>query len=121
MMMGNRGRGAALVAAVGVLWLAGCQSCPHSTTEAKQAQARADLAKLQPALRAYLDANGACRQDLRWDLLVPRYLERVPLDPWGRPYFIRCTSKGVTVGSYGADGAPGGLDENRDVVSEDML
>src|SRR6266404_1334756 len=44
----------------------------------------------------------------RWD--GPYLKKDVPADPWGRPYDLV---------SYGADGAPGGDGNNRDVTSYD--
>ncbi len=104
-----------VLASVGELALAGCQDWGHSTRELKQDYARKTLGKLAPALKKYFDANGGCRDDPRWDLLVPAYLKTVPLDPWGRPYVIRCAPGGASVGTYGADEAPGGIDENEDI------
>ena len=38
------------------------------------------------------------------------------LDPWGNPWIYTPTPSGLTITSYGADGAPGGSDQNADVV-----
>ena len=104
----------------GALALAGCPDWIHSTTELKQDYARKTLAKIGPAVERYFDANGGCREDLRWELLVPGYLDKVPEDPWGRPYVIRCARGGVSVGTYGADLAAGGVGENRDIFWPDL-
>lgn len=47
------------------------------------------------------------------------YLERLPNDPWGRPYlFLNPGVKGeIDVFSYGADGQPGGDGPNADIGS----
>src|SRR3954468_5751268 len=47
------------------------------------------------------------------------YLEKLPNDPWGRPYqYLNPGVKGeVDVMSYGADGQPGGEGKNADVGS----
>jgi general secretion pathway protein G len=49
------------------------------------------------------------------------YLTRTDgiLDPWGRPYIYTPPSAGsvLVVMSYGADGKPGGSDEDQDVTS----
>ena len=47
------------------------------------------------------------------------YLERLPNDPWGRPYlYLNPGVKGeIDVMSYGADGQPGGEGNNADIGS----
>jgi general secretion pathway protein G len=55
----------------------------------------------------------------RWD---GPYLKKsvVPKDPWERPYYYRSPGEGgrpYDLLSYGADGAPGGEGDNRDVTS----
>jgi len=47
------------------------------------------------------------------------YLEKLPNDPWGRPYqYLNPGVKGeVDVMSYGADGQPGGEGKNADIGS----
>ena len=55
----------------------------------------------------------------RWD---GPYLKKgiVPKDPWDRPYYYRSpgeSGRPYDLLSYGADGAPGGDGDNRDVTS----
>ena len=47
------------------------------------------------------------------------YLERLPNDPWGRPYqYLNPGVKGeIDVMSFGADGQPGGEGKNADIGS----
>lgn len=48
--------------------------------------------------------------------LVPEFLERVPLDPWGRPYIYDTTGPGwADVLCYGADGRAGGAGIDADI------
>jgi general secretion pathway protein G len=50
--------------------------------------------------------------------LVPDWIERLPLDPWGRPYVYALSSgigHGADVLSYGADGLAGGAGAAADV------
>lgn len=52
-----------------------------------------------------------------------RYLDTntLPLDPWGNPYIYTSASPSTfTIVSYGADGIPGGVDENADISSENL-
>ena len=54
----------------------------------------------------------------RWD--GPYLKKGVPPDPWDRPYYYRSPGEGgrpYDLLSYGADGAPGGDGDNRDVTS----
>ena len=56
----------------------------------------------------------------RWD--GPYLKKDVPGDPWGRPYYYRSPGEGghpYDLLSYGADGAPGGDGDNRDITSND--
>jgi general secretion pathway protein G len=48
------------------------------------------------------------------------YVKRLPEDPWGRPYQYQAPAAGgapFDVWSLGADGAPGGTEENADIRS----
>ena len=53
----------------------------------------------------------------RWD--GPYLKKEVPPDPWGKPYVYKSPGDHgpYDIVSYGADGAPGGEDTNRDVTS----
>jgi len=54
----------------------------------------------------------------RWD--GPYLKKDVPKDPWDRPYYYRAPGEGgrpYDLLSYGADGAPGGDGDNRDITS----
>jgi general secretion pathway protein G len=54
----------------------------------------------------------------RWD--GPYLKKDVPKDPWDHAYYYRSPGEGgrpYDVYSYGADGAPGGDGDNRDVTS----
>jgi len=52
------------------------------------------------------------------------YLERPPLDPWGEPYIyehVECGPLPFELKTYGADGTPGGCEENTDYSSFDIF
>ena len=53
---------------------------------------------------------------------VGGYLERLPSDPWGKPYlYLAPGIKGeVDVFSYGADGQQGGIGKDADIGSWDL-
>ncbi|MGL5839964.1 MAG: type II secretion system major pseudopilin GspG [Sphingorhabdus sp.] len=48
------------------------------------------------------------------------YIKKLPNDPWGRPYQYSIPGKNgaFDIYSLGADGAPGGTDENADIYAE---
>jgi len=54
----------------------------------------------------------------RWD--GPYLKKDLPKDPWEHPYYYRSPGEGgrpYDLYSYGADGAPGGDGDNRDITS----
>lgn len=53
----------------------------------------------------------------RWD--GPYLKKDLPLDPWGKAYAYRSPGEHgpFDIVSYGADGAPGGEGDNRDITS----
>ncbi len=67
------------------------------------------------ALRVKPDSDEEA--ETRWD--GPYLPKEVPLDPWGHPYDYRYPGEhgDYDIISYGADGQPGGEDEDADVVN----
>jgi general secretion pathway protein G len=53
----------------------------------------------------------------RWD--GPYLKKDLPLDPWGKGYVYKSPGEhgSFDILSYGADGAPGGEEDNRDIAS----
>lgn len=106
-----------------------------SQDRAMETKARADIATLETALELYrldnlsypsaADGLAALRQPPA-SLTDPSryrpggYIRSLPDDPWGRPYQLQVPGPDgapFAVLSLGADGAPGGEGENRDIVS----
>lgn len=102
------------------------------TDEARQTAARTDIATIMQALKLYKLDNGVYpsqAQGLEALVVRPesgpqpsnwkRYLDKLPNDPWGRPYlYLDPGIKGpVDVFSYGADGKPGGEGADADIGS----
>ena len=104
--------------------------------EARQDKARLDIQNLETALKLYKLDNTtypSTEQGLQALVEMPEtgtipkkwkkggYLEkdRVPKDPWGNDFiYLSPGLKGdFDIISYGADGAPGGEDENKDINS----
>lgn len=99
--------------------------------KAKQNTARAQMENFSTALDAFrLDngrlpstAEGLAALRVRpanlpnWD--GPYLSKEIPKDPWGRPYIFKSPGEhgDYDIISYGADGAPGGDGENKDIVS----
>jgi general secretion pathway protein G len=102
--------------------------------EARQMKVRLDIQNLETALKLYKLDNGpypGTEQGLQALVEMPEsgtipkkwkkggYLEkgRVPKDPWGNDFiYLSPGLKGdFDIISYGADGVPGGEDENKDV------
>jgi general secretion pathway protein G len=105
--------------------------------EARAVAARSDIASIMAALKLYrLDNQRYPTTDQGLAALVTRpetpplppnwkpggYLEKLPKDPWGRPYqYLNPGLKGeIDVMSYGADGQPGGTGPDADIGSWDL-
>lgn len=100
--------------------------------EARVTAARTDVGNLMQALKLYrLDNQRYPSNEQGLQALIARptaepvpanwkpYLEKLPRDPWGRPYqYLNPGLKGeVDVLSLGADGQPGGDGFNADIGS----
>lgn len=100
--------------------------------DARITAARTDIGNLQQALKLYkLDNQRYPSTEQGLQALVSRpsigpippnwraTLEKLPNDPWGRPYqYLNPGMKGeVDVMSLGADGQPGGEGKNADIGS----
>ena len=102
--------------------------------EARQMKVRLDIQNLETALKLYKLDNGpypGTEQGLQALVEMPEsgtipkkwkkggYLEKgkVPKDPWGNDFiYLSPGLKGdFDIISYGADGVPGGEDENKDI------
>ena len=102
------------------------------TDDARATAARTDVHNLMQALKLYkLDNQRFPTAEQGLQALIARpttapapanwkpYLEKLPNDPWGRPYqYLNPGIKGeVDVMSLGADGASGGEGKNADIGS----
>jgi len=99
-------------------------------------KAKADIAQLEGALEQFRLDNLAypSTSDGLNALVTPPpslaqperyrrggYIKKLPADPWGRPYNYQAPGLrggAFDVWSMGADGAPGGTDENADIYGE---
>jgi len=100
--------------------------------DARVTAARTDVSNIMTALKYYrLDNQRYPTGEQGLQALVSRpnaqpvppnwkpYLEKLPNDPWGRPYqYLNPGVKGeIDVMSLGADGQPGGEGKNADIGS----
>jgi general secretion pathway protein G len=100
--------------------------------EARTTAARTDITNIMQALKLYRLDNQrypTAEQGLQALLVKPTtgpmpnnwkpYLEKLPNDPWGRPYqYLNPGIKGeIDVMSFGNDGQPGGEGKDADVGS----
>ncbi len=100
--------------------------------DARVTAARTDVNNLMQAMKLYkLDNQRYPSAEQGLEALVKKptagvvplawkpYLDKLPADPWGRPYrYLNPGVKGeIDVFSFGSDGQPGGEDKNADVGS----
>ena len=106
------------------------QSLRGATDKAKRTKAQADISEIKTALdRYYLDNGSYPTTDQGLQALVSApssgniptnyeqggYIEQVPADPWGHPYFYQSDGNSYVLKSFGADGVEGGEGKNADI------
>ena len=107
------------VLVVGLLATIVIQSLTGASYNSKRAKARVDMAALEKALDLYYIDNGyypTTDQGLSALVTPPTrgilplvyysggYLERLPTDPWGNPYFYQSDGNSYVLKSLGPDG-----------------
>jgi hypothetical protein len=105
---------AVLIAAAAISYVAWAMNSINEETLVKQALV--DISRVEHAARLFRADNGRCPDNME-ELISPpqekRYLESA-LDPWGKPYMLRCPAMsdpgGVQVVSGGPDGSLSGED-----------
>lgn len=83
------------------------------TGEAQRSKVEMDLQVLRKAIHRYQGTHGHFSGG-SFQPLAGRFLQEIPRDPWGNDYFLDA-NLGL-LGSFGADGMPGGEGGDRDVV-----
>lgn len=96
--------------------------------QAKVQKARADIARIEQALQLFQIDIGRFPTDAEGLAMLTKpvgagaKINKLPDDPWGRPYGYRVPGQNgapYEVFSLGADGQPGGDGENADIRSGD--
>jgi type II secretion system protein G len=105
----------------------GCLVVAISATASRRVKAAADVSGIVEALGLYSADVGTYPTDQQGlqILTIPTtkapqgYLDKIPIDAWGRPYYYRIPGahnpNSFDVWTYGADGVPGGCGQDRDV------
>lgn len=92
----------------------------------KQRVAQSGVAQIAQQVSLYMADNGMSRLPPNFDLMAltegsrPYLRPRDLIDPWGNPYEIVVPGQeniDFDIISFGADGVPGGEDEDADVVN----
>ena len=126
-----------VIVILGVLAALVVPSVLSRTDDARIVAARSDLGAIRQALKLYrLDNQRYPSTEQGLDALAAKptappvppnwkpggYLEKVPVDPWGRPYqYLNPGLKSdVDVFTYGADGEAGGSGADADIGSWDL-
>lgn len=83
-------------------------------------KARADLLAIEEALEAYRSAHGEVPStgegiETLVHSQVSDFLTYVPMDPWGNSYHYTSDGVDYQLFSFGADGHPGGRDDDADI------
>ena len=108
-----------VILVVGLLATIVIQSVRGASDKAKRTKAKADIAEIKTALDDYYRDNGyypTTEQGLRALVTQPTngiipliyssdgYIERLPKDPWGNPYFYQSDGYSYVLKSLGPDG-----------------
>lgn len=111
-----------VVAIIGILATVVVVNVVGQTYEAKKAKVAADFKAIKTAIRMFKIDTGRYPRELN-ELLQQDgrtgkgpWIEEMSQDPWGNEYYYEYRSGGkYNLVSYGADGQPGGEEEDTDL------
>jgi len=84
--------------------------------KAKNVSAEVDISSIKSALSLYMSSNGYLPESL--NQLTPRYLRRMPTDPWGRDFkYEKLNERECAIISAGKDGIFNSSDDIKKVIS----
>ena len=89
----------------------------------RQKKARADIAVLTSQLKLfYAHQSRYPTTSEGLSVLVPKYIDRLSKDPWGRDYQYEYPGRhgAFDIISFGADAREGGEDANKDITNWDL-
>jgi general secretion pathway protein G len=89
---------------------------------ARLTKAKQDIRAIESALNLYkLDKFNYPTTEEGLEILSPKYLDRLPVDPWGNAYLYLSPGEhgAIDIFSYGADGKKGGEEMNADLANWD--
>lgn len=110
-----------VIAIIGLLAAVIAPKLFRAIGKGKRAAAKLQIKNIEGALGMYFTDHYEYPDSL--SALVPKYMPKIPNDPWGNPYFFSSVSQHnqeVDIASYGQDGVPGGTGDNADVANWDM-
>ncbi len=85
----------------------------HYEVEARKDAVARSLKKVGRAVEVYHQERNRFPESM--DVLVPRYLPKRVMDPWGNPILYKRDRNGYVIACFGRDGIPGGTDEDMDL------
>ncbi len=112
-----------VVVIIGILAGAVSLSATHYLDKAKQNRARSDIATYSSALAAFYGESGRYpSNDEGLTALVPKFVDKIRLDPWKRPYAYNQPGRNgpYEIICFGADGKEGGEGVDADITSYEM-
>ena len=91
-------------------------------SHAKVERTQQDIRSIEGALKLYYTQKGKYPDtgEGLGALVSGKQLDSMPRDPWGHDYVYVLENGKPVVSSYGADGSPGGQDDDADISSKDL-
>lgn len=114
-----------IIIIIGILAAIMVPALAQARIKAMQTKAKTDMHSLDMAAKMFYMETRKMPDSLRDLVRRPKgatrwngpYVDKMPVDPWKRPYIYRKTSGNkYQIMTYGADGRPGGTGANMDLV-----
>lgn len=108
-----------VVAIIGMLAAAVTVGVLSAGVTAKRTRVASDFEQIGAASKMFKMQTGRWPQRLD-ELQKKGLLEKEAKDPWGNPYAYSVVGSSYSLASHGADGRPGGVDEDLDITTENV-